>query len=479
MKRVLVFLAVMLYAGGVFAEVKLPAVFSDNMVLQQKQANPVWGWAEPGEEVTVTIAGQTKTTKAGDNGKWIVKLDPLEVGEPLTMSVKGKNEIKYENILVGEVWIGSGQSNMQWSVNSSNNSGGEINGANFPNIRLITVPTVSKTAPQDDFSGKWSVCTPDTVRHFSAVLYFFGRKIHQDTNIPVGLIHCSWGGSSCESWINRDVAAKNPDFDKILERRANFEKDKPEGGDNQQVGYLYNGMLNPIIGYGVRGAVWYQGETNAWRAFQHRTLFPTLIEDWRSEWKERGGQETLSFYWVQLTNFTGIQRDPGNSDWAEFRESQSMTRSLPKTGEAVIIDIGDEKDIHPRNKQDVGLRLALLALVQDYGKEIPCESPRFKSAEFSDGKAVLAFDFAYDGLYSRGALPTGFSVAGEDKVFHWAQAEIVGKDTVVVSSPKVEKPVAVRYGWAHNPVVTLFNSASLPMCPFRTDDWPGVTVNNR
>jgi len=479
MKRIVLCLILSLLCPVARAEVKLPAIFGNNMVLQQKIACPVWGTADAGEDVSVAIAGQTKTTKADANGKWSVKLDPLEVGQPLKMTITGyKEAIVFDNILVGEVWIGSGQSNMQWSVNGSLNGGNEARTADFPNIRLITVPNVSKITPQDDFNGKWEACTPQNVPGFSAVLFYFGRKLHQDLNVPVGLIHCSWGGSSCESWINYEVVAKNPDFAPILERRTNREKEQPQGGDNQQAGYLYNGMLHPIIGYGIHGVVWYQGETNAGRAYQYRTLFPTMINNWRDEWKQRGGQETLPFYWVQLANFMATQDNPGESAWAELRESQSRTRSLPQSGQAVIIDIGEADDIHPRNKRDVGLRLAFLALNNDYGKTQPCESPQFKSVSFDGNKATLTFDFAYDGLMSRGAAPTGFAIASEDKVFHWATAEIIGKNTVVVHSPKVAKPVAVRYAWADNPIVTLYNSAKLPMDPFRTDDWQGVTVNN-
>ena len=476
MKRIVPCLVLLpLFMSVARAEVKLPAIFGSNMVLQQKIACPVWGTADADENVTVSIAGQTKTTKADANGKWSVKLDPLEVGDPLTLTVKGKNELKFENVLVGEVWIGSGQSNMQWSVQNSNDSGNETKNANFPDIRLITVPTVSKTTPQDNFNGQWAACTPQNVPGFSAVLFFFGRKLHQDLNVPIGLIHCSWGGSSCESWINRDVVAKNDDFAQIIQRRENREKDQPQGGDNQQAGYLYNGMLHPIIGYGIRGVIWYQGESNAGRAFQYRTLFPAMIKNWREEWK----QGDFPFYWVQLANYMHTRDNPDNSAWAELREAQGMTRSLPKSGQAVIIDLGDAKDIHPRNKQDVGLRLALLALNNDYGKTQPCESPQFKSVSFDGDKAVLKFDFAYDGLISRGTVPAGFAVAGEDKVFHWAAAEITGKDTVVVHSPEVGKPIAVRYGWADNPVVSLYNSAKLPLEPFRTDDWQGITVNSR
>ena len=474
MKRLALCLVLSLLCTAVRADVNLPAIFSSNMVLQQRIACPVWGWADAGEEITVSIAGQAKTAKADANGKWAVKLDPLEVGDPLTMTVKGKNEIVFKNVLVGEVWIGSGQSNMQWNTNASLFAGETIKAANFPNIRLITVPTVSKTAPQDNFNGQWAPCTPQNVPGFSAVLFFFGRQLHQDINVPVGLIHCSWGGSSCESWINYDVVAKNPAFAQILERRNNREKEQPNGGDNQQVGYLYNGMLHPIIGYGIRGAIWYQGETNAGRAFQYRTLFPMMIKNWREDWK----QGDFPFYWVQLANFMATKDNPNDSAWAELREAQNRTRSLPKSGQAVIIDIGEADDIHPRNKRDVGIRLALLALNNDYGKTQPCESPQLQKSTVEGGNVTLTFDFVYDGLVSRGAAPTGFAIAGEDKVFHWATAEIVGKNTVVVHSPKVATPVAVRYGWADNPVVTVYNSAGLPMNPFRTDDWQGITVNN-
>jgi sialate O-acetylesterase len=476
MKRAILIVGFLfLFTVSVQAEIRLPSIIGSNMVLQQKLANPIWGWADAGENVTVSINGQTKNTKTGTDGKWSIVLDPQDVGGPFTLTIKGENELTLENVMVGEVWLASGQSNMQWGVQNSTNSSNDIEQADLPNLRLITVPNISKTTPQDNFNGKWEPCTPQNVRWFSAVAFFFGRKLHQDLKVPVGLIHCSWGGSSCETWINPDVVTKIPGFAKIIERRTNFEKENPEGGGKQMVGYLYNGMIRPILGYGIRGAIWYQGETNAHRAYQYRTLFPTMIQNWRDEWK----QGDFPFYWVQLANFMVTKDTPDQSNWAELREAQSMTRSLKNTGEAVIIDIGEAKDIHPRNKQDVGYRLALLALKQDYGKEIPHESPRYKSVIFENGKATLKFDFSYDGLKSRGALPVGFAIAGEDKIFHWATAEIIDKDTIIVHSPKVTKPVAVRYGWADNPVVTLYNSAGLPMNPFRTDDWQGLTVNNQ
>ena len=453
-------------AVSVFAEVKLPAIFGTDMVLQRDLSCPVWGWADPGEEIKVNIADQTKTAKADTEGKWSVKLDPMDAGGPFTMYISGENTLKFDNIMVGEVWFCSGQSNMAWNVANSNRSRDEIAKADFPNIRSIRVPTISKTTPQDDFQGKWEVCSPKTVGNFSAVAYFFGRQIHQDTKVAVGLINDSWGGSSCEAWLNPEVAAKSPEFVDLIKSRAEAEKTKPDGGDNKNLGYLYNGMIRPIVGYGIRGTIWYQGESNSSRAVQYRTLFPAMIQNWRDEWK----QGDFPFYWVQLANFMQTEKNPSASGgWAMVREAQSMARSLKNTGEAVIIDIGDAGDIHPRNKQDVGKRLALLAMNDVYGKKVPCESPRFKTMEVQGGKAVLTFDFAYEGLYAKGALPTGFAIAGEDKVFHWASAEISGKDTVSVSSPQVAQPVAVRYGWASNPVVNMYNSANLPMCPFRTD----------
>ncbi len=445
------------------------------MVLQRNLACPVWGTADPGEDVAVSIDGQSKTVKAGPDGKWSVKLDPMEAGESKTLIVKGKNEIQFENVAVGEVWIGSGQSNMAHSVINAIEPWNDIQAANFPNIRLITVPNVSAETPQDDFKGQWAPCTPQTVPHFSAVLFYFGRELSKELNVPIGLINCSWGGSSCEAWINTDVVAANPDYAQIMQRRKDFDPNNPNLRINHQVGLLYNAMLHPLIGYGIRGALWYQGETNAGRSYQHRTLFPCLIHNWREEWN----QGDFPFYWVQLPNFMAQVKEPRNSGWAEFRESQTMTLSLPNTGQAVTINLGDAKDVHPRNKQDVAHRLALIALARDYGKEVDYEYPRFKSASFKDNQAEIIFENVDDGLVSIGALPTGFTVAGDDQVFHWASAKIVGKDKVVVTSDKVAKPVAVRYAWADNPVATLYGSDGQPLCPFRTDDWPGWTFDKK
>ena len=499
-----------------FAEVKLPSVIGENMVLQRGQADSIWGWADADEDVTVEFNGQTKSTKAGDNGKWSVKLDPMRQGGPFEMTIKGKNVIKLGNIMIGDVWVCSGQSNMEWNVANSNNADTEIKEANYPNIRLITVPKASKNEPQDNFNGKWEACSPDTVKDFSAVGYFFGRKINQETGVAVGLIHSSWGGSSCETWINPTVVAQYQMYDAIMKRKAAADEKSPGGGDNQQAGYLYNGMIVPIKNFGIKGAIWYQGETNADRAYQYRTLFPLMIQNWREEW----GQGDFPFYFVQLANFMDTQAEPDESAWAELREAQSMTaQTLRNTGEAVIIDIGDAKDIHPRNKQDVGLRLALISLARDRGPNMATaqggqggqrsqgrqegegnvqrpraqaqaqrqgqglamsEGPRFRSMRINGNEAIISFQTqTARGLKAKdGSEIKGFAIAGADKKFYWADAKIE-RGTVVVSSSKVPNPVAVRYAWANNPVCNLYNGADLPAGPFRTDIWPGVTINNK
>ncbi|MGL6196280.1 MAG: sialate O-acetylesterase, partial [Thermoguttaceae bacterium] len=476
-------------ASAAKADVKVSPIISDNMVLQRGQADTLWGWAEPGEEVTATINGQTKTTKADAEGKWSLKLDPMRVGGPFELKIKGKNELNFKNVMVGDVWVCSGQSNMQWSVNASNNPEEEIKNANHPKIRLITVPLASSSSPKDTFEGTWTVCSPETIPHFTAVGYFFGRELQKaDPEVPIGLINCSWGGSSCETWINPEVVAQYADYAQIMERKANAEVQNPQGGDNQQAGYLYNAMVLPIIKYGIKGAIWYQGETNAGRAYQYRTLFPLMIQNWREEW----GQGDFPFYFVQLANFMDEKDEPGESAWAELREAQSMTRNLRNTGEAVIIDIGDAKDIHPRNKQDVGKRLALLSQAADaraaFGRgQRPAgqgqgrgvmtisEGPRFQSMKIEGDKAVITYNFGTSrGLKAKDGQLKGFAIAGADKKFYWADAKIEG-NTVVVSSSQVPNPVAVRYAWADNPSCNLYNEADLPAAPFRTDMWPGVT----
>ncbi|MDB5351903.1 MAG: hypothetical protein JWN86_3150 [Planctomycetota bacterium] len=454
------------------ADVKVPNLFTSHMVLQRDMKDKVWGWADKGEEVTVSINGQTKTTKAGDDGKWSVMLDPMPAGGPHTLTIKGKNEIKLDDVLVGEVWICSGQSNMQWDLGGGNDGDLESLSAKYPKIRLISVPQVGTQEPKDNFNGKWELCTPQTARQFSAVGYLFGRQLHQTLDVPIGLIDNSWGGSSCETWIKKDVLAADPKYKDLLDKWKGHEKE----GDNQQPANIYNGVLKPTIGYGIRGAVWYQGETNAGRAYQYRDLFPLMIKSWRDEW----GIGDFSFYYVQLADFLGEKAEPSESSWAELREAQTMTMSkLPKVGEAVIIDIGEGRDIHPRNKQDVAKRLARWALAKDYGIDVPHRSPAYKSMETKDGKVIVTLEHLKGGLYAFDVPEVrGFAIAGADKKFVKANAKIVDGNKVEVWADGVKSPVAVRYAWADNPVCNLYDRSGLPVTPFRTDDWPGVTINN-
>ncbi|MEZ6092459.1 MAG: sialate O-acetylesterase, partial [Pirellulaceae bacterium] len=380
----IVTLATMMVVTSAYADVRVPSIFGGNMVLQRDQENPIWGWAEPGEKVIVKVGDQQHETTAGDDGAWRVTLQPMSVGEPRSIVIEGKNRLEFNDVLVGEVWLCSGQSNMQWSVSQSNNADLETLTANFPNIRLISVPRVGTQEEQDDFQGEWRQCSTETVGDFSAVGYFFGRQLHQSLGVPIGLIDNSWGGSACEAWVRRDLLQADEAYGPLLERwaaeEAKYEElsaAEPENDQQKKAlqnlkqrmtgqhrpGNLYCGVLNPIIGYGIRGAIWYQGESNASRAYQYRDLFPLMIKSWREEWK----QGDFPFYWVQLADFKNEVQQPGDSDWAELREAQTMTMDrLPNTGEAVIIDIGEGRDIHPRNKQDVALRLARWALANEY-----------------------------------------------------------------------------------------------------------------
>ena len=498
------------------ADVSLNNMFGDHMVLQQGIKNKVWGKADPGEAVTVTLGSQTHTTTAGTDGSWHVFLDPVqEYGGPHALTVKGKNTVTFTDVLIGEVWVCAGQSNMQWSVNSSNDADLEKAAATFPNIRLISVPQVGTQEPQWNFSGKWTACSPDTVGNFSAVGYFFGRQLHQTLGVPVGLINNAWGGSAAEAWVRRDKIAANEklkaiherwlktesdfpaakaDYDKkMAEWKIEAEKAKAEGKPepkqpgnpegqmkgNSRPGNIHSGVLTPSIGYGIRGAIWYQGESNAGRAYQYRELFPFMIKSWREEW----GLGDFPFYWVQLADFMGEKPEPADSAWAELREAQTMTmKALPHTGEAVIIDIGEGKDIHPKNKQDVAKRLARWALAETYKRPgIAARSPLYKSMEKQGSKIVLSFDNVASTAGGWRpfdvAEPRGFTIAGADKKFVPAKASILPDGRIEVSSEAVAEPVAVRYAWADNPVCNMYSVSGLPLTPFRTDDFPGTTIN--
>jgi sialate O-acetylesterase len=510
--RAIVLLGATFFCWGAAADVKLPAVFSDNMVLQKSEKAPFFGTADKGEKVTIKIGEASADATAGEDGKWRATLDTRNLPTtPVDVTVSGKNTLTIKNALVGEVWLASGQSNMEFTVSSGKDADLEIPAANWPQIRMFTVEKAIGTEPAADVKGRWDVCTPQTVGHFSAVGYFFARDLNQQFKTPVGVIHTSWGGTPAEAWTSREaLAAADPDVKIILDRfddaRAKFTPEaqakyqeevkawrasgaarnkiprKPAGvPDQNSPTTLYNAMVAPLVGYGVRGAIWYQGESNAGRAYQYRKLFPTMITDWRTRWGKAAGSsepDNFSFYWVQLANFQARAPQPGDSDWAELREAQSMTQSLPKTGQAVIIDIGDGPDIHPKNKQDVGRRLARQALKKDYDVNIVDSGPTFDTMSIEGDTVRVRFKNAAGGLVSHEVKLTGFAIAGEDKKFVWADAKIEG-ESVVLKSPAVAKPVAVRYAWANNPDASLYNKAVLPTCPFRTDDWPGVTAERK
>lgn len=642
-------------------KLKTAAIFSSNMVLQNGIKVPVWGEAKPGDTVTVEFAGQKKTVIANKAGKWSLLLNSLAVSsKPGTMIIRSaleKKNLTFANVLVGEVWICSGQSNMGWPVMNSQNPEEEMSAANYPNMRLFTVATTADLNPKPDIVGSWESCSPITVGGFSAVGYFFGREIHKKTGVPVGLINSSWGGTYAEAWTSREALAADPFYRKVLADYQDELKNPPESSTKAQeewnlkydfkdtknegvekgwhkpdaniakwkemvlprswqrdghghsgifwfrrevdipkswqgkklklslgatdksdvtyfngvkvgsltmeecpnawctprvytvpgklvkagknviavrvfsniyeggfigspkqmsllpVGFdnvqaiplagiwnyeleanfglippppqnnnrgdgnpnsphiLFDNMIKPIVPYALRGAIWYQGESNVSNAKQYQKLFPMMIKSWHKVWK----QGNFPFLFVQLANFGQLANSPSNSAWAELREAQTMTLSVPNSGMAVIVDIGEATDIHPKNKQDVGLRLALPALAKIHGfKKLVYSGPIYKSMGIQKRQIHIAFNNVGGGLVAHGEKLEGFSIAGKDKKFVSADARIEG-DCVVVSSPNVQKPVAVRYGWADNPECNLYNSSDLPASPFRTDDWPGIT----
>jgi sialate O-acetylesterase len=486
------------------ADVRLPEVISNNMVLQKDVPLPIWGWAAPGEEVTVTLGDASAKTAADGAGKWKVTLPAMKAaGGPHEMTVKGKDEIKVTNILIGEVWAGSGQSNMQWSVAQSANAQQEIATAKFPKIRLFIIPLVPAGTPSEQVFARWVECSPESVANSSAVLYFFGREIHQKLDVPVGLITTAWGGTRIQPWIPPQGYAAIPELDGeknemigMLTGYANQlsgyaealkgygERLKaakpgeplpatpaalpghPLNNSYQHTG-LYNGMIHPIVPFAIRGFLWYQGESNNGQGMHYYQLKRGLIEGWRAAWNQEGNRD-FPFLFAQLAPFDyggDPTRLPG------IWEAQVETLKVKNTGMAVLTDITTLKDIHPPNKQDVGRRLALWALANTYGQaNLVYSGPLYKGVKFDGNKAIVSFSHAA-GLKSRdGKDLSWWSIAGEDKRFVKATAKIEG-DTVVVTADGAAKPVAVRFGWHQLAEPNLANGAGLPASPFRTDTW--------
>jgi sialate O-acetylesterase len=477
------------------ADFRLPKLFSDNLVLQQQMKTPVWGWADDGEEVTVTFRGQKVSTTAKD-GKWILYLRPLKAGGPDTLTVSGRNSITVNNVLVGEVWICSGQSNMEFPLEQSFESKADIENAANPMIRLFKVARLKADSPTKDVKGLWQECNSQTVGAFTAVGYYFGRALQKARNVPVGLIESNWGGSPAEVWMSQTALSSDDHYQREIldEYPTNRKKYETELADYKALSpeerkagkrtaprepwkptELYNGMIYPLIPYGIQGVIWYQGESNAGRAEQYRSLFPDLIRNWRHDWN----QGDFTFLAVQLAPYKPIKDQPAESDWAELREAQlKTTRILPNTGMAVITDVGDPGNIHPTKKQPVGERLALAARAIAYHEPITFSGPLYRKMEINGDKVTLSFDHIGKGLEARDGALKGFAICGDDRRFVWADAEIKG-ETIVVSSPSISKPVAVRYGWADCPVVNLWNKDGLPASPFRTDDFPMITASKK
>ncbi|MBG9377706.1 sialate O-acetylesterase [Panacibacter sp. DH6] len=633
---------------SLYADVRMPKLFADHMVLQRNKPLPVWGWAAAGEKVTVLFNGQTKTARAGKDGKWSLQLDATPAGGPYTLTVKGKNTLTINDVLVGEVWICSGQSNMEWSVRNTTNAAEEMKTADLPMIHhFMVAKDVSAQPLQDIKAGEWKVCTPETVGDFTAVGFFFARELYNSLKIPVGLIHTSWGGTHSETWTSREAFENSAEFKSMIAGMPNLNLDSAAAIKNRAItkkiqalqpgfanplkedafetnGYndaqwptmeipglweqqgldgvdgtiwfrrhvevtaadagkpatvslgaiddndityvngikvgatnawnekrtyniaagilkagtniiavriddtgggggiygdasdikltidgkvlslagkwpyqvtalqqsgagvgpndyptlLFNAMLKPLIPYAIEGAIWYQGESNAGRAYQYRTAFPLMITDWRKQWNSGD----FPFYFVQLASYNSANGNSKNgSTWAELREAQTMTLSLPHTGMAVTTDIGESNDIHPRNKKDVGKRLAAIALHDVYGAQGEYMGPMYQGMEVQGNKIIASFTHTGGGLMAKDKYGyiKGFEIAGADQQFHYAKAMIQG-DKVVVFADAVTSPVAVRFGWTDDAGEdNLFNKEGFPASPFRSDTWKGITEQNK
>jgi sialate O-acetylesterase len=488
------------------ADVRLAAIFGDHMVVQQGVPVPVWGWADAGEEVSVSLGDRTGKATADAAGKWKVTLETLPAGGPHVLKVQGKNALERTDVLVGEVWLCSGQSNMGMTVNGCLNFDAEAKASDLPKLRMYTVARKTAEEPQADVPGDWKVSGPQTVGGFSAAAYFFGRRLHQEMGVPVGLINSSWGGTPIQAWTGVKTHESVPELAPLLENLkksiASWDPEKAKARHEQQLadwkkrsdeakaegkpfaarrpnppidpkvsqsspGRLYNAMIAPLVPYAIRGAIWYQGEANAGNAALYAVQLKAMVGAWRSIW----GEGDFPFISVQLPNYMKAQAKPVEEGWAGIRETfLTSIAAIPNTGIAVTIDVGEADNIHPKDKQTVGHRLAQWALAKTYGKPLVACGPLYKGMKKDGVSIVCEFDCVGGGLVAKdGEKLKGFAIAGADRQFVWAEAKIEGQ-TVVVSSPEVKDPVAVRYAWANNPACNLCNKEGLPASPFRTDE---------
>lgn len=450
------------------AKVNLPAIFGSNMVFQQNAKVKMWGWANPQEEIKVSATWGTEiqTAKTDNYGKWEVMINTPSAGGPYAVTVTGGDTVVMQNVMVGEVWLCSGQSNMEMSASwGINNAKEEIAAAGYPDIRLFQVDKRAAPDPQIDLSGNWAVCSPGSMKSFSAAAYFFGRELYNKLHVPIGLINSSWGGTAAETWINPDVIAGS----ESLTEAAKKISDKTPWCPGKP-GSTYNSMIAPVIPFGLAGVIWYQGETNTANPGTYAEMFSALIKDWRNEWKRE-----FPFYYVQIAPYKYGDTLTG----ALVREAQLRCLSLPNTGMVVISDIGNLNDIHPKNKQNIGIRLANWALSNTYHfKGIPYSGPLYRGMRIDKNKIIISFDHTDGGLVARDGPLTDFQIAGSDSVFTDADAKI--KDnTVVVTSKKIKNPVAVRFAFTNTAEPNLFNGAGLPASCFRTDNWKINSKNNQ
>jgi sialate O-acetylesterase len=495
----------LLFAVVAFAEVKPAALFNDHMVLQRGMSVPIWGTAAPGEAVKVTLNGQSRSTTAGQDGKWMLRLRKLKAGGPYEMQIQGTNSLTIHDVLVGEVWLGSGQSNMAFTVSKKVayyagmlDEEKEIAAANYPTIRMFTVKEKKSYTPKDDAIGEWKICSPETVPGFSAVGYLFARDLQQRLHVPVGILTVAYGASTAEAWAPREAVAADPQLKPMLDRfdaLEDFYKTHPGATaaeappapqtingrsavrpgpmrdpveDQHEPTVLFNGMLHPVIPYGLRGAIWYQGESIV-GGKEGLTLYPHVMATMVTEWRKLWGEGDFPFYAVQLPALKNVSNNP------LVREGQAQILSLSNSGLAVTIDVGDPDNVHPKDKEPVGERLALIALANVYGRKLEFAGPRYNSMKVESNAIRIRFTHVDGGLVAKDGPLKWFQIAGADQQFVYAEATIDG-DSVLVKSGKVTVPVAVRYAWANYPIgCNLTNAAGLPAAPFRTDAWDAMS----